>query len=92
MPREVAGDEVVAVYTSDDLHVDAVRVPHGIVPAVAFRVSVADRVLVFESDTAILEERRIETGLNNWNFTEVTEGLLLWLQRKDYRQLRAELG
>lgn len=49
-PREIgAGDPAVA-YTSDDLEVDALHVPHGIVPAVAFRVKVAGETLVFATD------------------------------------------
>lgn len=50
MPREVADGEPVRVYTSEDLIVDAMRVPHGIVPAVAFRVWAGDDTIVFASD------------------------------------------
>ncbi len=49
-PREVEGSEPAVVYTSEDLRVDALRVPHGIVPTVAFRVTVGDQALVFASD------------------------------------------
>ena len=49
-PREVEGSDPAVVYTSEDLSVDALRVPHGIVPAVAFRVVIGDEVLVFASD------------------------------------------
>jgi ribonuclease BN (tRNA processing enzyme) len=48
--REVAEGDSKTVYKSDDLRVDALRVPHGIVPAVAFRVSVGDESLVFATD------------------------------------------
>ncbi len=50
MPREVAAGAPAAVYTSESLRVDAMRVPHGPVPAVAFRVDLGDEVLVFSSD------------------------------------------
>lgn len=49
-PREVVAGEPVLVYTSEDLKIDALHVPHGIVPAVAFRVAVGDEILVFASD------------------------------------------
>jgi ribonuclease BN (tRNA processing enzyme) len=49
-PREVPAGDIARVYTSDDLSVDALRVPHGIVPAVAFRVRTGDTTLVFASD------------------------------------------
>jgi ribonuclease BN (tRNA processing enzyme) len=49
-PREVTGVEPAVVYTSEELSVDALHVPHGIVPAVAFRVVVGDETLVFGSD------------------------------------------
>lgn len=47
---EVAGRDRVSVYADDELNIDAMHVPHGIVPALAFRIRVADRVLVFGSD------------------------------------------
>jgi len=49
-PREVEGSKPAVVYTSEDLSVDALHVPHGIVPAVAFRVVIDDQTLVFASD------------------------------------------
>lgn len=49
-PREVAVGEPVVVYTSEEFSVDALHVPHGIVPAVAFRVVVGDQTLVFATD------------------------------------------
>lgn len=48
--REVGPGEPVVVYTGDDLLVEAMRVPHGIVPAVAFRVTAGETTLVFASD------------------------------------------
>jgi len=48
--REVAAGEPAVVYTSEELRVDGLHVPHGIVPAVAFRVKVGDEVLVFATD------------------------------------------
>ena len=48
--REVGPGEPTIVYTSGDLVVDAMRVPHGIVPAVAFRVKAGDTTIVFASD------------------------------------------
>lgn len=50
VPREVPAGEVTAVYRSDDLDIDALQVPHGIVPAVAFRVAAGDTTWVFSSD------------------------------------------
>lgn len=49
-PREVERGDPAVVYTSEDLRVDALHVPHGIVPAVAFRVTAGDQVFVFASD------------------------------------------
>ena len=49
-PREVPVGEATPVYTSDELVIDALQVPHGIVPAVAFRVRAGDSTLVFASD------------------------------------------
>ena len=48
--REVAGDEPATVFKNADILVEALRVPHGIVPAVAFRVTVGDDTFVFASD------------------------------------------
>lgn len=33
------------------------------------------KVLVYRDDTGKLEERAVKTGLSNWEFTEITEGL-----------------
>ena len=49
-PREIPRDETTIVYTSEDLKIDAMRVPHGIVPAAAFRVRTADQTFVFATD------------------------------------------
>ena len=48
--REVGRGDPVVVYQSEGLVVDAMRVPHGIVPAVAFRVRAGDKTIVFASD------------------------------------------
>jgi ribonuclease BN (tRNA processing enzyme) len=48
--REVPKNGVVSVHESDDLTIDALRVPHGIVPAVAFRVEAGGTTWVFASD------------------------------------------
>ena len=50
VPRDVPRGEVTAAYRSDDLNIDALRVPHGIVPTVAFRVTAGDTTWVFSSD------------------------------------------
>ena len=50
VPREVGGDEAAVVYKDEDLVIEAMHVPHGIVPAVAFSVSVQGEKLVFSSD------------------------------------------
>lgn len=49
-PREVPVAAVTPVYTSESLSIDALQVPHGIVPAVAFRVKAGDSTWVFASD------------------------------------------
>ena len=49
-PREIPRGETTNVYTSEDLNIDAMRVPHGIVPAAAFRVRTADQTFVFATD------------------------------------------
>jgi len=49
-PREISHGETTIVYTSEDLSIDAMRVPHGIVPAAAFRVRTGDRTFVFATD------------------------------------------
>jgi ribonuclease BN (tRNA processing enzyme) len=50
VPREIERGEPVVAYVGDRLRVEALRVPHAIVPTVAFRVSVDDVSLVFSSD------------------------------------------
>lgn len=49
-PREVEPGEPAIVYTSESLSIDAMHVPHGIVPAVAFRVKTGDKTIVFATD------------------------------------------
>ncbi|MDJ0750658.1 MAG: MBL fold metallo-hydrolase [Woeseiaceae bacterium] len=48
--REVGRGEPVVVFKGDDLLVEALRVPHGIVPAAAFRVKAGNTTIVFASD------------------------------------------
>ena len=50
VPREIATGETAIAYVGDRLRVEAMRVPHAIVPTVAFRVSIGDVSLVFASD------------------------------------------
>ncbi len=45
---------------SADLYIDAMHVPHGIVPALAFRVRIADATIVFASDQNGGDEEFIE--------------------------------
>jgi len=49
-PREVAKGPPSLLWSSDEISVEGMRVPHGIVPAVAFRVTVGDTTIVFASD------------------------------------------
>ena len=51
-PTEISIDasEVSAVFDSDNLKITAIPVPHGIVPALGFRVRVDDKSVVFASD------------------------------------------
>lgn len=48
--REVSDEQASVVYKSEELTVEAMRVPHGIVPAVAFKVQAGAETLVFASD------------------------------------------
>jgi ribonuclease BN (tRNA processing enzyme) len=48
--KEVEPGKAGVVYKGDDLVVEALRVPHGVVPAVAFRVSTRGESFVFASD------------------------------------------
>lgn len=50
VPREVSGDEPERVFRGEGLEVDALRVPHGIVPTVAIRVRAGEATMVFASD------------------------------------------
>ena len=63
---EVAGNDIVSVYSNDTagLRVDAMHVPHGIVPAVAFRVRIAGKTLVFASDQNGSDSSFIEFAKN----------------------------
>lgn len=48
--REVGVADMPVVFAKDELKITAMRVPHGIVPAVAFRVQAGNRSIVFGSD------------------------------------------
>ena len=48
--KEVSGETAALVYKSDDFSVEALTVPHGIVPAIAFKVTVNGETVVFASD------------------------------------------
>ena len=50
VPTEIEKGEPAVAYVGDRLRVEALRVPHAIVPTVAFRVSAGDVSLVFSSD------------------------------------------
>lgn len=47
---EVDAGDAAVVYRNDLIEVEAMRVPHGIVPAAAFKVKVGDQAFVFGSD------------------------------------------
>lgn len=49
-PREVAPGATALLWSSEDLLIDAMRVPHGIVPTAAFRVRAGESTIVFASD------------------------------------------
>lgn len=48
--KEISGDAPVTVYKHADIVIDAMHVPHGIVPALAFKVQAGDESIVFASD------------------------------------------
>ena len=50
LPREVANGKAQQVHRGERIEVTAMRVPHGIVPAVAFRVQAGAQQFVFASD------------------------------------------
>lgn len=58
--REVSSREVVRVIAEDSIQVDALHVPHGIVPALAFRVTAGDTSVVFATDQNGTDERFVE--------------------------------
>ncbi len=47
---------------------DALRIPTSVIAS-------GDRVFVFDPERGIIEEREIKTGISNWQFTEVLDGL-----------------
>jgi ribonuclease BN (tRNA processing enzyme) len=50
VPREVSGENSQLVYKDTNMKIEAMHVPHGIVPAVAFKIEVKGETLVFASD------------------------------------------
>ena len=48
--KEIAVDEPTTVFKNADIAAEAMHVPHGIVPAVAFKVSAGGETFVFASD------------------------------------------
>ena len=36
----------------------------------------SNRTLVLDPDSGLLQEREVETGLANWEYTEITDGLV----------------
>lgn len=48
--KEIAAGAPVAVYRNADIVIEAMHVPHGIVPAVAFKVSAGGETVVFSGD------------------------------------------
>lgn len=48
--KEVGGEQAMQVFRNDEIAVEAMHVPHGIVPAVAFRITIGDEAIVFASD------------------------------------------
>lgn len=59
---EVSGRDAERVFDSNDesIRIDAMAVPHGIVPALAFRVQAGDHSLVFASDQNGSNEQFVE--------------------------------
>lgn len=60
----VANSTPVAVFHSGDLAVYAVRVTHGQVPALAWRIQVGDRNVVFSGDTNGQDEGLVRLAMN----------------------------
>jgi HlyD family secretion protein len=70
-PKET--DALLVGYSADvevvlDAREDVLRVP-------TTAIQEGPRVLVFDPQRGRLEQRRIETGLSNWEFSEVRSGL-----------------
>ncbi|MES9858237.1 MAG: efflux RND transporter periplasmic adaptor subunit [Sedimenticola sp.] len=70
-PKDI--DELLAGYSADvevilDLHKETPRIPTEAVLG-------GDKVYLFHPDEGVLELREIETGMSNWDATEVLEGL-----------------
>jgi HlyD family secretion protein len=65
--------QLLAGYSADvevilDAHADTLRIP-------TEALLEGNRVYVFNPEEELLEERKIETGMSNWDWTEVTSGL-----------------
>ena len=59
---DIANTEAIVVYENvqSDISVEAIGVPHGIVPALGFRVRVGDVVIVFASDQNGTDSRFVD--------------------------------
>jgi ribonuclease BN (tRNA processing enzyme) len=60
----IAGSTPVAAYRSGDLAASAVRVFHGAVPALAWRVEIGGKVIVFSGDTNGEGESLVRLAMN----------------------------
>lgn len=66
-------ERLLAGYSADveiilDEHKNTLRIP-------TEAILEGDKVFVFNQDDEILEERKIEKGMSNWDWTEITSGL-----------------
>jgi HlyD family secretion protein len=65
--------QLLAGYSADveiilDEHKNTLRIP-------TEAILEGDKVFVFNPDDGLLEERKIEKGMSNWDWTEITSGL-----------------
>ncbi|MCP4300324.1 MAG: hypothetical protein GY783_07050 [Gammaproteobacteria bacterium] len=65
--KEIAGDTPVTVYKNADIMIEAMHVPHGIVPAVAFKVRAGGETFVFASDQNGGSVRREQTRVESFH-------------------------
>ncbi len=66
-------EQLLAGYSADveiilDEHKNTLRIP-------TEAILEGDKVFVFNQDDELLEERKIEKGMSNWDWTEITSGL-----------------